>query len=238
MPTQVLKITSLVELSMTGCGLTGELSDDVFDSDLLPALEKLYLYDNEFHGSIPESIGSISTLRYLSLAQNAFEGEIPHWLKRMDNLQALSLQDQLTKGGGLTGEMPSFSRAPSLTMIMLADNKLSGHVPGNLLDALTNRASTITVDLRNNRITGRVPGDLSRFSHMNLYLEGNEIRDIDDELCEMRHWMSGLVAEYDCDAILCPVNTEGGRQVYEDLECDSCSDGSSDFFGQLQCGNS
>jgi Leucine-rich repeat (LRR) protein len=77
---------------------------------------------------------------------------------------------------------------------------------------------------------------------MNIYLEGNEISEIDDRLCLLDNWMDGLVSQFQCDAILCPSDTAGGRQVFRDGGCQKCQGSTSDastttgLIGQAQCG--
>jgi Leucine-rich repeat (LRR) protein len=85
-----------------------------------------------------------------------------------------------------------------------------------------------------------VPGSLARFASMNIYLEGNEISSIDERLCLLDNWMDGLVSQYECDAILCPSDTSGGRQVFRNGGCQKCgqdssSSASTGMIGQTHC---
>lgn len=236
MPSEILMVPSLKLVSMASCGLNGALPAGIQE---LERLEELYLYNNELRGALPgSSLGSLSRLRVLSLAENQLSGLVPPELVDLDNLRALSLTDQVSKGGGFNGQLPSFENSQSLNMIMLGNNLLDGPIPSNLMERM-DTSTTVTVDLSNNRLTGTVPGDLSRFTSMNIYLEGNELNGIADDLCFMGQWNGGLVAEYKCDAILCPSNSSGGRQVFDDVQCQTCPTAtsiSSSWLGQEQCG--
>lgn len=234
LPKEILQIRSLQVFSMADSGLMGELDQMVGQME---SLQELYLYGNELHGPIPASIQYLSDLRVLSLAKNQFQGPLPAALGNLLNLEAVSLADQVTKGGGLTGPLLSFDAAEGLTSLVLSDNKFDGTIPVTLLSAVAQEAR-ITLDLANNLIGGTVPGALDRFNHMNIYLEGNEISEIDSRLCSKKDWMDGLVGEYKCDAIMCPLDTSGGRQVFADGACQTCTGEKSEtgWIGQGKCG--
>jgi Leucine-rich repeat (LRR) protein len=238
LPTEITDIRTLQVFSMADSGLIGEIDQRIGQMD---ALQELYLFGNELRGAIPGSIGYLTDLRIVSLAKNQLRGPLPAALENLVNLVALSLTDQVSKGGGITGNVLSFSSSPNLISLLLGGNKLEGSVPDSLLST-TNVDAAVTVDLSNNLITGTVPGSLARFAYMNIYLEGNGISDIDERLCLLDNWMDGLVSQYECDAILCPSDTSGGRQVFRTGDCQKCQDSSSSIstttglIGQTQCG--
>ena len=157
-------------------------------------------------------------------------------------LRAISLMDQVTKGGGLTGSVPSFSKSRSLTQLIVGANKLDGTLPEDLLIAVDPLESLFHVDITNNMISGTVHGSYDRFEKMDLYLEGNLISSIDDGLCNNLSWMSGGVGSYGCDAILCPVGTSnyGGRRQFTNDGCTPCNDrketsSGASYLGQSSC---
>uniref|UniRef100_A0A7S1YK18 Leucine-rich repeat-containing N-terminal plant-type domain-containing protein n=1 Tax=Grammatophora oceanica TaxID=210454 RepID=A0A7S1YK18_9STRA len=178
-------------------------------------------------------------LRVLSLAKNRFTGTLPASFEQLDQLEALSLKDQVTKGGGLTGELLSFQSSPQLTNLILSGNKLEGSLPKELLTAV-DPESVVTVDLASNVLTGVVPGDLTSFTNMNLYVQDNLISSIDDTLCKNTGWQGGLVGEYGCEAILCPEYTISagiGRRQYDHQVCEACKDPNvKPILGQTTCG--
>jgi Leucine-rich repeat (LRR) protein len=179
-------------------------------------------------------------LEVLALAKNQFRGPLPATFDTAPSLKAVSLQDQVSKGGGLSGEVPSYSTSRTLCNLMLGKNKLEGELPEDFLTAVEEDV-LFRVDLSNNDLTGTIHGSFERFKKMDLYLEGNRIAEIDQGLCNNDDWMSGTVASFGCDAILCPAGTAGGRRQFTDDMCQPCGesslneDGTSSFLGQTSC---
>jgi len=57
----------------------------------LPGLEVLFMSDNGFNGSIPFSLGNISSLQAFDLSNNNLQGQIPGWIGNMSSLEFLDL---------------------------------------------------------------------------------------------------------------------------------------------------
>jgi len=222
-PSEITRVHALQVLSLQDCDLNGELPADIF---AMSTLRELYLSNNNFQGVLPDRWESLELLEVLSLAKNSFRGNLPESFGLASNLRAVSLTDQVTKGGGLTGSVPSFSKSRSLTQLIVGTNKLVGTLPEDLLLAVDPIDSLFHVDFTNNMITGTVYGSYDRFEKMDLYLEGNLISAIDEGLCNNLNWMSGGVGSYGCDAILCPAGTSnyGGRRQYTNDGCTACDD--------------
>ena len=238
-PGEITRMHNLHILSLQNSDLNGELPSDLF---AMSSLRELYLSNNNFQGVLPDRWESLEGLEILSLAKNAFRGNLPESFGLAPKLRAISLMDQVTKGGGLTGSVPSFSKSRSLTQLIVGANKLDGTLPEDLLIAVDPLESLFHVDITNNMISGTVHGSYDRFEKMDLYLEGNLISSIDDGLCNNLSWMSGGVGSYGCDAILCPVGTSnyGGRRQFTNDGCTPCNDrketstGAS-YLGQSSC---
>jgi hypothetical protein len=187
---------------------------------------------------LPDRWDEFANLEILALAKNQFQGSLPSTLDAAASLRAVSLQDQVTKGGGLTGAIHPFSSTRSLRTLHLAGNKLDGDLPEELL-ASVEGDSPVTIDLSNNLVTGKVHGAYDRFKRLNLYLEGNFITEMEDHLCHQAEWMSGSVGAFGCDAILCPAGTMGGRRQFTDSTCEVCKDSDDEpasYLGQAVCG--
>lgn len=237
LPREVVQIPHLEVLSMQECDLKGGLPSELFG---MTALRELYLSNNDLQGNLPDLWDSLENLKVLALAKNQFRGALPASLGTSPSLVAVSLQDQLTKGGGLTGQIPPYAISRTLAKLMLGNNKLGGELPVDLLAAVEGE-TLLTVDLSHNEIAGTVPGSFERFKRMDLYLEGNRIAEIDPGLCNNADWMAGSVGSYGCDAILCPAGTKGGRRRFTDDGCQPCGetvaseDGTSSLLGQTTC---
>lgn len=245
LPSEITRIHHLEVLSLQECDMNGQLPVDLF---AMSSLEELYLTHNNFQGVLPDRWNALESLRVLSLAKNAFMGVLPESLGYAPSLRSLTLKDQMSKGGGLTGSLPSFRKSMTLSQLILSDNKLEGTLPEELLVAAEGYSrdqelnTLFHIDLTNNKITGTVQGSYDRFDNLDLYLGGNLISAIDDRLCDDPNpmWMSGGVGAYGCEAILCPVGTYnyGGRRAYTDDGCRPCNNKVTgvSFLGQSTCG--
>jgi len=195
-----------------------------------------------FHGALPSWFGSFSNLQYLSLSGNKLSGGIPLTLAQTKTLTHLDLSDQAPRGGGFTGDVPSFSTLQSLSALYLHKNKLSGSISDDFMASAT--SSYVMVDLRRNDITGTVPSSLvNRFGDFTLLLAGNKIDQISSDICDSRpeNWNQGDLKEHGCDGLLCKEGYYGpiGR-VTDGYECKFC-DASGDttalaFLGNTKCG--
>ena len=233
-PSELFQLTALETLSMAFSDLSGPISNDI---GLMTGLTSLFLYDNNLIGQLPTGFANLVKLKVLSLAKNKITGVIPSAIASMTNLEGLALTDQVSKGGGIAGEVPTFETNTALTTVMLGRNAFEGTIPADLLRG-ANLDGPLRVDLSNNHLTGTVPGALSRFEHLDLMVENNYISGIDKRLCVMDGWMNGNVRDFGCDAILCPASTTSatGRRVYENQECNQCGEEGALFYGQTMCG--
>jgi Leucine-rich repeat (LRR) protein len=237
-PSQLYENTNLEILSLNNCGFIGTISTQIGS---LTKLKELYLWGNDLIGTIPTEIGVLSNLRFLTLAKNKLMGTLPETLENLAGLQAFSIKDQLSKGGGITGNLLPFQRNPILSNLILSGNKFDGSIPEAMLGSIDVEQieGALIVDLSDNQLTGSVPGSLQKFDEMNLYVQENLISSVNPLLCEKRDWMSGNVGDFGCAAILCPEFTANplGRQAYDHLDCNVCPDPDSTktSVGQTSC---
>eukprot|EP00258_Populus_trichocarpa_P029345 XP_024445364.1 receptor-like protein 13 [Populus trichocarpa] len=128
----------------------------------LPGLEVLFMSDNSFNGSIPFSLGNISSLQVLDLSNNSLQGQIPGWIGNMPSLEFLDLS-----GNNFSGRLPPrFGTSSNLRYVYLSRNKLQGPI------AMTfyNSSEIFALDLSHNNLTGRIPKWIDRLSNLRFLL--------------------------------------------------------------------
>lgn len=84
---------------------------------------------NRLVGTLPGSLGNMTSLVNLYMAFNDFTGKIPDQLINCQNLTVLCLS-----GNQITGTIPVFlwEQFPKLNAVILGSNKLQGTAIGNL----------------------------------------------------------------------------------------------------------
>jgi len=116
-----------------------------------PRLKSLDLRENKFRGSIPESLGSASSLETLFLSGNELTGLVPSSLG--DNCTKLQFLGLATNH--LSGPLPnSIGKCQRLTHLALHNNMLSGCVPY----AVQHLSNLACLQLWRNRLTGIADG--------------------------------------------------------------------------------
>jgi Leucine-rich repeat (LRR) protein len=149
---------------MTGLGfdyanVQGRIPEDL---GLLTRLTYLSLLGNELNGSIPSSLGTLTALTELRLGYNQLAGTIPSSLGSLTALDRLWLSYN-----GFSGTIPSsLGLLTTLTVLQVADNALTGTIPSSLgmLTALTN------LDLTLNSLSGTIPLSLCNFIKKNTII--------------------------------------------------------------------
>jgi len=106
-PSWLLQLTNLRELSMKENSLTGIIPGTIFD--YLTKLQFLDFHLNGLTGQIPQSISSLTDLRHLLLKMNKLEGTIPDTMNELTNLQVLLLEQN-----SLTGDTHAICSSPNV----------------------------------------------------------------------------------------------------------------------------
>lgn len=195
-------------------------------------------YGNILSGRIPDTIGALSeTLVILDLSENDFTGTIPESLSNMPFLEALSIHQKTNRSGGLSGPVPSFAYSSRLQTLLLYSNSLSGNLPDSFMQFSHYLGESIKVDLSRNQITGEIPSSWSRFDYLDLNLANNRIDHIPGAICNMQGWLGGAVALHSsCDSILCDVGSFSSLGRHTDYSpCVSCSNAV--YMGATSCGD-
>jgi hypothetical protein len=93
---------------------------------------------NQFNGTLPAELGSLTGLNLLNLEQNGLSGPLPKELALMVLLRSLRLS-----ANALTGTIPSeLGRLPLLEELELGDNALEGSLPPPGMCELMMRSGT------------------------------------------------------------------------------------------------
>ena len=152
----------------------------------------LYLGNNQLTGILPNSLGNLSQLDFITLAGNKITGVIPDSLGNLTQLTELHLDDNL-----LTGNIPdSLGNLTQLTLLWVHDNQLTGNIPaslgnltqlndlelgfnslsGSIPDSLGSLTQLTHIGLSNNQLTGSIPDNLGTLTQLTiLLLGGNQL---------------------------------------------------------------
>ena len=134
----------------------------------LTSLTNLWLNNNQLTGSIPSELGDLTNLTQLYLNNNQLTGTIPPKLGDLTSLDRLWLYVNQ-----LTGTIPSeLGDLTNLTNLSLHNNQLTGTIPSALGD-LTNLTR---LSLYGNQLTGSLPSELGNLTSLtNLWLNNNQL---------------------------------------------------------------
>ncbi|KAF2283198.1 hypothetical protein GH714_043528 [Hevea brasiliensis] len=169
---------------LNGANLGGELGNDLgmftsirsidlsnnriggsIPSNLPVTMQNFFLSANNFTGSIPDSISSLTLLTAMSLNNNFLSGEIPDSFQSLAGLINLDLSSN-----NLSGQLPaSFQNLIHLTTLRLQENRLSG-----TLDVLQDLPLK-DLNIENNLFSGPIPEKMLTIP--NLRTDGNPFND-------------------------------------------------------------
>uniref|UniRef100_A0A7S3KXY8 L domain-like protein n=1 Tax=Amphora coffeiformis TaxID=265554 RepID=A0A7S3KXY8_9STRA len=141
LPTDVVSLESLEDLSMTHNRLRGQILSEL---GFLPRLRSLRLGNNSLTGTIPPELGELIRLvTILDLSRNDLKGPIPTELGQInDRLRSINLS-----GNRLSGKIPeSLSALDRLAEIRLDKNDLTGSVPNDLCKVWDRTRTTVYAD--------------------------------------------------------------------------------------------
>ncbi|KAJ0229106.1 Protein kinase domain-containing protein [Hirschfeldia incana] len=102
---------------------SNSLSGPIPNLSGLHNLKSVYLNDNNFTGSFPESLTSLHRLKTINLSGNRLSGKIPTSLLRLSRLYTFDVQENR-----FAGSIPPLNQT-SLRFFNVSGNKLSGEIP-------------------------------------------------------------------------------------------------------------
>ena len=148
-------MTGLQQLWLNNNQLTGSIPTTLGG---LTSILNMSLGSNLLTGSIPTQLGGLTTLHNLYLNSNQLSGTIPTALNTLINLNQLLLDNNL-----LTGSIPTALGAlTQLHVLTLQANQLSGSLPA-ALGSLTNLTQ---LTLNSNKLLGSIPTTLTNLVNL------------------------------------------------------------------------
>lgn len=90
---------NIVEIDLNSLGLRGSIPNSI---GTISTLRRLFLQTNNIVGTIPPSLGNLTSLLSLRLEANSLEGTVPNTLTKLTQLKVLNVNDNY-----LTGTLPS-----------------------------------------------------------------------------------------------------------------------------------
>ena len=163
-------------------------------------MRELYLDQNAFTGSIPDSIGDLAKLEIFSARENKLDSSIPSSISKATELQIIALSNNK-----LTGTIPAeFEALEGLHELRLDHNLLRGFP-----DWLASAKRLEIVHLNNNLLDGKL--DLPMY-----------MGDLDDltEFAIQNNDLTGVVGECMCDLLLDVLTSDcWGSSAQVDCPC-------------------
>lgn len=153
---------TITELALGAVGLSGTLPSSLGS---MTSLVNILLNSNSLYGSLPSNIACLTSLLFLDLFQNELTGSLPSEFNQMNGLTRLDLSFNQ-----LTGTIPSIGNMSAMTRFQMGDNLFHGPLP----DFSQNLAMFLII-LNQNYLTGTIASDISLLgpSLAYIYLDDN-----------------------------------------------------------------
>ena len=141
------------------CSFNGVTCDEDAESLTYLSVTQIELHVLDLKGTLPNSVGSLTSLVHFGVGINKLGGTIPDSIGSMSSLTLLTLDRN-----SFTGTIPAsiISNCKSLKTVFLFRNELTGTVP-NLIGSLT---SMTHLDLGNNLLIGTIPESIGSVSSL------------------------------------------------------------------------
>ncbi|KAF4398958.1 hypothetical protein G4B88_023552 [Cannabis sativa] len=153
------KITSLI---LDGNMFSGQLKDDTFEK--FETLSYLSLSQNMLSGSIPASLGKLSSLNTFDIRYNQFNGSLPESFGGMSSLESIDISDNHLEGVVSEIHFANLTNLPCISSSMkeldLSNNSFSGDMSPFLCDEPNDdgvRNFLRILHLEGNSLSGNIP---------------------------------------------------------------------------------
>ncbi|KAL2594560.1 hypothetical protein AAZV13_12G196400 [Glycine max] len=155
----------VTSIALKGLNISGPIPDEFGN---LTRLEILDLTWNNFNGSIPKSLGRLSSVVNLSLLGNRLTGSIPSEIGDMASLQELNLEDNQ-----LEGPLPqSLGKMSNLLRLLLSANNFTGIIP----DTYGNLKNLTQFRIDGSSLSGKIPSFIGNWTKLDrLDLQGTSL---------------------------------------------------------------
>ncbi|CAI9768671.1 unnamed protein product [Fraxinus pennsylvanica] len=161
LPFDLYSVKTLREIFLANNQFTGSINNSI---SLLSNLTVIDLHQNELTGEVPKDFGLLSNLNQLIIHTNSLNGSVPPSLMNCTNMKTL-----LLRNNHLGGEIASldFSPLQKLEAIDFGNNSFVGNIPVSLCLC----RSLTAVRFAFNQLTGEIPAclaGLKSLSHLSL----------------------------------------------------------------------
>ncbi|KAH7848964.1 hypothetical protein Vadar_010946 [Vaccinium darrowii] len=187
-PLWVSNLTQLFSLDISNMALTGPIPSNITG---FQKLRGLYLSNSSLNGTLPSWLFAIPSLQWLELSSNQLTGQIhefqrdsplvwidlsynklsgpiPQSISGLVNLSYLQLRSNNLSGDV---ELQKFSNLPSLQLLDLSSNQLTGQIHEFRRDSPLE-----SIDLSYNKLHGPIPQSISGLVNLiSLYLQSNNL---------------------------------------------------------------
>ncbi|GKV44965.1 hypothetical protein SLEP1_g52100 [Rubroshorea leprosula] len=165
-PNSIFRFPNLKIFSLSGYFGERNLTIDLPSSNWSNPLQDLYLSVMDCGRRLPESIGDLKSLQFLSLQCN-LEGSIPASIGNLRQLTYLSLSNNQFSGylysNNLSEQIPSsLANLTQLTFLALSNIQFSGPI----LASIGNLRQLTSLDLYSNNLSGQIPSSLANLTQL------------------------------------------------------------------------
>ena len=131
------------------------------------SLEYLWIYDNQFLGSLPTTWASLHRLRSLQLQNNHLTGGLPSEINQLTELETLYIQNN-----ALTGSFPYIEGMKALEYLWFFDNQFDQGLPYEFFRL----KQLVEIRGHKNRMGGTIPPEIENLRNLRIIqLDNNQI---------------------------------------------------------------
>jgi len=178
-PQEFSSLERLERVLLDSNGLTGDTAEGALDwIEGKANLIHLSVGFNNIIGTLPESIGGLTSLELLSLSDNGLHGPLPTSIGALKSLKFLALDDN-----SLTGDLAVLGKLSNLTQLYLESNPFGESNATVVTETFLSGLERLRhVDLSNCSLSGRVPSHLIGTNYAELEVLDLSLNSLEGEL--------------------------------------------------------